>query len=250
LTAAVGSAGFDSDRWRETLRRPDWYLTLQPEYEALFQRARAAADPAVAASIAVPIYEFFQERLACGEIVLGATGPAWDGQRMPIDTAVIHHTKLRPGVTWQRLDAIQLIRVYARYYTHPGAHERHIRGQPIHSGHLRDGRQVFYAYHWLVREDGSSERLLLDGETGWQAGDWNVNCRSVAIALDANLEHTSPPDAMLAEAARILREHYPDVAAGRVLGHREVNPRTTCPGGAFLGGWKRRLLEHRLIRES
>jgi N-acetyl-anhydromuramyl-L-alanine amidase AmpD len=109
---------------------------------------------------------------------------------------------------------------------------------------------VFYAYHWLVREDGSSERLLLDGETGWQAGDWNVNCRSVAIALDANLEHTSPPDAMLAEAARILREHYPDVAAGRVLGHREVNPRTTCPGGAFLGGWKRRLLEHRLIRES
>jgi len=240
----VGSPWFDADRWLETLRQPDWYLTLQPEYESLFDRARAS-DPVTAAAIAVPIYEFFEEQLAAGTIALGETGEAWDGQRVPVDTAVVHHTKLLPGVTWQRLDAIQLIRVYARYYTHPGAHERHIRGRPIHSGHRRDGRQVFYAYHWLVRADGTSERLLLDGETGWQAGDWDVNCRSVAIALDANLEPADPPAAMVAETARLLRELYPQVPPERILGHREVNPRTTCPGGTYLDGWRAQLLARR-----
>ena len=232
---------FDRERWAELVRRPDWYLALQPEYEALFDRARAS-DPATGASIAEPIYDFFESGLAAGEIALGSTGPAWDAQRAAIDTAVIHHTRLRPGVTWQRLDAIQLARVYARYYMHPGAHERHIHGRPIHSGHRRDGRQVFYAYHWLVRADGSSERLLEDHHTGWQAGDWDVNCRSVAIALDANLETAGPTAAMLDGVARLLRGCYPGVAPGRVLGHRQVNPRTSCPGAGWPDGWGRRLL--------
>ncbi|HUZ83427.1 MAG TPA: peptidoglycan recognition family protein, partial [Gaiellales bacterium] len=167
--------------------------------------------------------------------------PAWDAQRTVVDTVVVHHTKLRPGVTWQRLDAIQLARVYARYYRFPGPHEHHIHGTPIHSGHHRDGRQVFYAYHWLVRADGAGERLLADAETGWQAGDWNVNCRSVAIALDGNLETADPPAEMLEGAAAIVRTHYPAVAVERVLGHLQVNPRTGCPGGRFLDGWRHTL---------
>lgn len=227
---------FDRDRWAELVRRPDWYLTLQPEYEALFDRARAS-DPTTGAAIAEPIYDFFEQVLAVGAIALGERGPAWDAQRAPIDTAVIHHTKLRPGVTWQRLDAIQLTRVYARYYLNPGAHERHIRGRPIHSGHHRDGRQVFYAYHWLVRADGACERLLTDAQTGWQAGDWDVNCRSVAIALDANLEAADPPQPMLRGVAGLLAERYPGVSPERVLGHRQVNRRTTCPGAGWQDGW-------------
>lgn len=77
------------------------------------------------------IYQFFENRLATKEIVLGNNGPNWDVERKPIDSIIIHHTKNQPGITWQRLSAMHLIRLYATYYSNPVKNEKHIKGQPI-----------------------------------------------------------------------------------------------------------------------
>jgi N-acetylmuramoyl-L-alanine amidase len=227
----------DRSRWAAEVKRPDWYLRLAGEYEALLAQARESPR-ALAQAIAHDVYSFFEDALENNMIALGTSGPEWDAERAPIDTAVIHHTNLEPGIDWRRIDAIHLTRIYARYYREPVPAEAAIRGKPIYSGHFRSERQLFVCYHWLIRQDGSRERLLEDDETGWHAGDWDVNCRSVGICFDGRFDGEQPAPEMTNAAARLLHDHYPHVSASRILGHREVNPTTTCPGDRFLDSWK------------
>jgi len=189
------------------------------------------------------IYWFFENHLEKGDIALGKAGPNWDKERKPIDTIIIHHTKNPSGITWQKLSAMQLIRVYATYYASPCYEkEKRIEGQAIFSNRFRNGQQVFYAYHWLARMDGSVERLLNDNEIGWQAGNWEVNCRSIAICLDNNFESASPSDLVISSVAKLVKEKYPQIKLENIVGHREVNAKTTCPGSEFLTGWKLKLI--------
>jgi len=235
----------DESRWLATVRHPDWYLHLRDEYEDLLALARRS-DRTTAKRIADEVYSFFERGLAERHIALGAAEPEWDADRRPLDTAVIHHTQLPPGITWQRLDAIHLTRVYARYYADPVGDEAWIQGLPITSGHLRGSREVFYAYHWLVRTDGTLERLLDDNETGWHAGDWGINCRSIGICIDDDLSEKLPTHMVIEAIANLLRDHYPGVTTQGIRGHREINPATTCPGSRFLPEWKATLLQRRL----
>jgi N-acetyl-anhydromuramyl-L-alanine amidase AmpD len=69
-----------------------------------------------------------------------------------------------------------------------------------------------------------------------------MNCRSVAICFDSNLEDRSPSEKALAAAKRILVSRYPQVSASEIYGHREINPNTTCPGEGFVKAWKRKLV--------
>jgi hypothetical protein len=236
----------DESRWLATVQRSDWYLHLRDEYEDLLALARRS-DRTTAKHIADEVYSFFERGLAERHIVVGATESDWDAERHPLDTAVIHHTQLPPGITWQRLDAIHLTRVYARYYADPVVEEAWIHGLPITSGHLRGGREVFYAYHWLVRTDGTLERLLDDRETGWHAGDWGINCRSIGICIDDDLSERPPAHVVIEAIANLLRDHYPGVTAQGICGHREINPTTTCPGNRFLPEWKTTLLQRRFL---
>jgi hypothetical protein len=89
---------------------------------------------------------------------------------------------------------------------------------------------------------------LEDGEIGWQAGNWNINCRSVAICFDGDYENGRPSDIELQAAARLIARHYPGIPKERLFGHREVNLKTTCPSNLFLSegekrGWKEDLLD-------
>src|SRR5216684_6425187 len=109
---------------------------------------------------------------------------------------VIHHTSNPPGLSPDRLSAIGLVRLYGPYFANPKSErDRWLQGQPIFSGHMRQNKQVFWPYQWIVRREGRAQRLLYDSEIGWHAGDWDVNCRSVAIALDNDYEETMPSDA-------------------------------------------------------
>ncbi|MFA5048099.1 MAG: peptidoglycan recognition family protein [Patescibacteria group bacterium] len=232
---------FNEEKWSEAIRHPDWYLRIFDDYQNLIKRAEQGSAES-ADGIKEETYKFFEDNLADNNVVLGKEGPNWDEERKPIDTIVIHHTKSQPGISWQKLSAMHLIRLYGDYYSSPyNEAEKHLRGQAIFSHHFRDNRQVFYAYHWLVRMDGTIERLLNDDEIGWQAGNWNVNCRSVAVCLDNNFENSSPSDLVLGAVAKLIQKYYPQVSLGNIQGHREINPKTTCPGNQFLGGWKLRL---------
>ena len=229
---------FDKEKWREAVRtQSDWYRVIYPEFEAILARYEGGtlADRKMARNL---VYGFFEELLDRKEVILGTEGKDWDSERKPVDTVVIHHTKGEGGITWQRLDAMHLLRLYAKSYLAPST-EKEIKGLPVYSSHFRAGeggeRMVFYAYHWLVRSDGSFERLLADDETGWQAGNWDINCRSVAICLDGDFEQTDPPAQMLEGARQIIREHYAHVAKERIIPHRKANTSTTCPGDWFSG---------------
>ncbi len=224
---------FDEAELADMLTRPNWYLGLYTKYEVLTKIPEAVEE----------FYAFVERKLAAGEIALGREGPDWDRERRPVDTVVVHHTHCPPGISRERLSAMHLIRLYAANYASPAPSDYHAQSDAIFSKHFHDGRPVFYAYHWIIRMDGTAERLLADDEIGWHAGDWGVNCRSVGIVLDNNFEDSMPPQTVLDGLARLIREKYPHVPPGRIFGHREVNPKTTCPGNGFLGEWKRTLLE-------
>ena len=200
---------------------------MLPELHQLMENVRG--EPKVVQNeFKTSLYDFFESQLSRGNIALGHGSGDFDLDRKEIDTVVIHHTSNPAGLSGSRLSAIELVRLYAPYFANPTAEEdRHLKGQPIYSGHVRNGIQVFWPYHWIVRKDGRPERLLRDDEIGWHAGDWNVNCRSVAIALDNDYEYGRPDEEELLAIARIIVDHYRNVSPQRVLGHREVNSKTT-----------------------
>lgn len=230
---------FNEAEWREAARQPDWYLRLEPHYKRLLESADESSA-ATRKEIKEEVRSFFENLLARDELNLSTSGPDWDEERQPVDTVVVHHTSEEPGMTKPRLNVIHLLNLYRPHYSHPPAKEEYIKGKGIYSNHFRDGEQVFWAYHWLIRNDGSSERLLYDREIGWQAGDWKVNCRSVAICFDDDLSHKRPTQRALETAGYIIKEYYP---GSEVLGHREINPRTDCPGELFIKEWGARLKE-------
>lgn len=234
-------------RWEKIIGDPIWYRHIVPDFQDIATLHRNDNDAYERAKESA--YDFFERHLLRGTVALGNRGKDWDAERKPIDTIVIHHTSNPPGLRLSRLSAIELIRLYAPQYAKPRYEaDRDIIGQPIYSGHVRDGAQVFWPYQWLVRSDGSAERLLYDEEIGWQAGNWDVNCRSVAICLDGDFENSTPSHMELATVAQLIREQYPSVKKENVLGHCEINLKTTCPSTKFLTygnrtGWKKVLLD-------
>jgi hypothetical protein len=191
------------------------------------------------------LYDFFESHLIRDDIALSRKSEDADAERQPIDTVVVHHTNSASGLRLERLSAIELIRLYAPYFA--AKKNEFPKSQPIYSGHVRGGHQVFWPYHWIVRNNGNAERLLLDSEIGWHAGNWGINCRSAAIVLDNDYEHDSPSMLELHGVAAVIRKYYRQVSLTRIIGHREVNPKTVCPSELFLDesgrkGWKSTLL--------
>jgi hypothetical protein len=182
------------------------------------------------------LYDFFEQALRQGIVELG-NGYDADVERKPIDRIVIHHTSNPPGLSPARLSAIELVRLYVPYFANPQAPEdMHLKGKPISSGHVRQGKQVFWPYHWIVRSNGHAERLLRDSEIGWHAGNWDINCRSVAIVFDNDYENSRPSSIELEAAAALIRGRYGHVPVSGILGHCETNQKTVCPSRKFLDG--------------
>jgi hypothetical protein len=230
--------------WEPLLSTPTWYLTVVPEIET-FNQAIENESAEVKSACKILLYDFFEVHLLRGDIALGLKNEGADAERQSIDTVVVHHTSSAPGLRPDRLSAIELIRLYAPFFA--AEKDQFPKGQPIYSGHLRDEKQVFWPYHWIVRRDGNAERLLVDSEIGWHAGNWGVNCRSIAIVLDNDYEYDSPSIVELHGVAAVIRKHYGQIPLARIVGHREVNPKTVCPSELFLDesgrkGWKSTLL--------
>jgi hypothetical protein len=151
------------------------------------------------------------------------------------DTLVIHHTAMAPGMTWQQLSELQLKNVYMPRYT-CDCDDPVVRGQPPHSGHYRliKGRlqEVFYAYHFIIRQNGSMEALLGVHEVGWHAGNWDVNLRSVAICFDGDFSTARPPESALIACAGLMNGLAKSHPIQYLMGHYEAmaEGKTACPG--------------------
>ena len=235
---------FNTIEWKEKIKNPKWYLEI-PVILKKVQQLKSE-DSEMYKNLKNEIYNFFEEKLRDGSVTLGEKGKNFDFERKPIDTIVVHHTHNQPGITFERLSAMTLLRLYVMEFYNPTYEgDKGIKGKPIYSGHFRDGKQVFYPYHWIIRKSGKAERLLGDNEIGWHAGDWDINCRSISIVLDNNYEESEPPQNEMDSIAEIIRNTYPQVKKDRIFGHREINSNTTCPSNLFLGenGWKEKITE-------
>ncbi len=232
---------FRRAEWESRLTSPDWYNHVEDELRRLF--FPVVHRDAQLKAFRHKVYELVAELLESQRLPLAERGPDLDRERRPVDTIVIHHTEEEPGIRLSKLSAIGLVRQYAFQYLAGDVLGRHVSGEPIWSGHFRQGEMVFFAYHWLIRPDGTVERLLEDTAIGWHAGNWGVNTRSVGIALSGDYETNTPPYAQIEATGRIIREYYPGVAKGNISGHREVTGGVTCPGTSFLHSWKQTLLD-------
>ena len=232
---------FQRAYWEERLLYPDWYVRLEDELQSLF-------FPVIHHDLQLKafrnkVYELVAEMVEEKRLPLASNGPNLDAQRRPLETIVIHHTEEAPGISLGKLSAIGLIRQYAYQYLADNVLGYQVRGQPIWSGHFREGAMVFFAYHWLVRPDGTRERLLEDSYIGWHAGNWEINTKGIGIALSGNYEDATPPLAQIEAVANLINEHYPYLSHEHMIGHREAREDVTCPGAYFLNGWKETLLQ-------
>jgi N-acetyl-anhydromuramyl-L-alanine amidase AmpD len=141
------------------------------------------------------------------------------------------------------MNAVQLLNIYAPYYANPTIQEESkLKGKSIWSGHLLNKKPSFICYHWLMRMDGSFERLLKDEQIGWHAGNWDINKKSVAICLDNDYEERDPGDEVLQKLADFIKKTYPNIKPENIIGHKEARKDTICPGANFLDGWKAKLI--------
>lgn len=231
---------FQRAYWEGHFRKPDWYVQLENELSR-FIFSVVHDDPQLKVW-RHQVYTLLGELLDRNEVPLALAGPDLDQQRQPFDTIVIHHTEEDPLLPLSTLSAIGLLRQYGLQYLENDVLDRPVKGEPVWSGHFREGQMVFFAYHWLIRLDGTCERLLDDRAIGWHAGNWDINTRSIGIALSGNYEHATPPQAQLAAVASVIRTHYPAILPTNILGHCELRADLTCPGDRFLDHWKEALL--------
>lgn len=231
----------DEAAWREAFTHPDWYLRIKDDFARL---EAARQDLTVHEQLKDEAYGAVEAALREQRIILANHGGDLDSERQPIDRIVIHHTKNKPGMTLERLNAMQLIRIYGSYYAHPtDPREQDFASQPVWSGHFYKEKQVFWGYHWIIREDGRTEQILDDRYIGWHAGNWDINKRSIAICIDDDLSEKLPTELALSAIASVIQEHYPQITPDEVIGHSEAYPGTICPGRLFIPQWKRALLE-------
>lgn len=232
---------FDREYWESRLKHSDWYIRLEKDLkEKIFPIVHK--NPEVKA-FRHKVYELVEELLEKGQIPLAKKGPNLDANRKPIDTIVIHHTGEEPGIRISKLSAIGLVRQYGSAYLKNDVLGYKLKGQPIWSGHFLHKKMIFFAYHWLIRPNGNAERLLRDDYIGWHSGNWEVNTKSIAIALSGDYEEDTPPISQIEGIAKVIKENYSQVSKNRILGHREVKERRTCPGAYFIKEWKNILLD-------
>ena len=215
-------------------------MQLYGEFRKLEERANRS-DPKTHEEIKEEVYSLIEDALLSDALVLGSKGVDWDAEREEITTIVLHHTKNPSGMTLERLNAMHLIRLYAARYAST-EEEPDCRGQPIWSNHLRQDRQVFWGYHWLIRRDGKLERLLPDESIAWHAGDWQVNKRSIGISIDDDLSHSQPSETVIRACANLIKDYYPQIAEKDILGHCQIKKNRIAPGELFMRNWREQLL--------
>lgn len=233
----------DKSFWLDSLNKTDWYLILTEDFKRIEDLAVHEPNLEKRKQIKREAYELVEESIKAERIPLAKTGPNLDDQRKKIDTIVIHHTKNQPGMSLNRLNAIQLLRIYGRYFANPtDKREKSLKGNAIWSGHFYNGKQVFWGYHWLIREDGQSNHILNDSYIGWHAGNWDINTRSIGICIDDDLSSKIPSDIVLTAISSVIKKYYANINPKKVIGHCDVNYKTICPGNLFHKSWQEKLL--------
>jgi len=216
-----------------------WYLKLEKELKEFFYDYDGKKENKTKEWLARRdgFVQMVADFLENNKIAFGKSGINWDKERLPIDTIVIHHSSRSQNTPISIINALGLIRLYAKEYSKKKEKQF---GKPIWSNHFYKGKLTFIAYHYLIKADGLYEQILKDEYIGWHCGNWGYNRRSIAICFLDDLEEKMPTKKAIQAAKEIMKKH-PNC---KILGHREINDKTTCSSNLFLGknGWKRLLI--------
>lgn len=193
------------------------------------------------------------DRLRQGMVALGTRTEGWndddrwggkfnpsDDKKAP-DTVVVHHTATRGFESFDYIDALGLLRLYTPMYRG----DVFGKDQPVSSGHYRGKRQVFVGYHDFIYPNGARLKALKPDHTGFHAGSYQMNCRSLGVSFVGNFKDRPPTEQALRTGRQVIAEYQPQ----RIIGHREVVVKdgvtvsTVCPGDTFFGerGWRHAL---------
>ena len=149
------------------ISKPDWYLLVLPYLKWLLSDNLENKN-----NLKQEIYNYFTEKYKNNQIYISNEWPDFDTERKIISKVIIHHTHNMPWMSLDLLSAIEIIQLYGPYFMNPYIEwDNSIKWKWIYSWHFRDWKQVFWPYHWIIREDWSYERLLYDNEIWWHAWD-------------------------------------------------------------------------------
>lgn len=173
----------------------------------------------------------------------------WDADRQLFKTIVIHHSATSNKTTADEIEKIQKERLYAPRYRSESK-SPFVKGLPVHSAHVVNGKERFIGYHHLVYNNGkvttelSPLKKIGDSwwidHVGWHAGNWSVNCSSIGICLVGDFSENEPPDAQLKATARLIAHYRTIEPKVRITGHGD-HTKTECPGKTW-PQWKNKIM--------
>jgi len=106
--------------------------------------------------------------------------------------------------------------------------------------------------HLLIRRDGELVQYVPLDKRAWHAGvscfEGRERCNDYSIGIELegadDTPYTQPQYACLAQVTQALMKRYPQLSAGRIVGHADIAPgRKTDPGSAFDWRYFRRMLK-------
>lgn len=165
----------------------------------------------------------------------------WDAERKPFDLIVIHHSATAPNIAAESISASIKERLYVPRYRSEDR-DPYVKGLPVHSGHVINGKETFIPYHHLVYPDGKIttelRALVSQGNAwhidhvGWHAGNWEVNCRSIAICLTGDFTKEEPAEKQVEATLKLIGYYktYNPKLDVKPHGHFK---NTACPGKAW-----------------
>lgn len=168
-------------------------------------------------------------------------GINWDAEAKPFDLIVVHHSATTSTVTAEQLSISTKERLYVPRYRSEDR-DPYVKGLPVHSGHVVNGKETFIPYHHLIYPGGkiTTELAALHGgkgawhilHVGWHAGNWNVNCRSVALCLIGDFTKEEPSTKQIASTVKLVTYYRTYNPKAAVKPHSHFRP-TECPGKAW-----------------
>lgn len=90
--------------------------------------------------------------------------------------------------------------------------------------------------HYVVSKGGSVTQMVKESDTGWHAGNWTYNQKSIGIEHEGYVTDPSFPDSMYISAAALVRDicnrHGIPKDRSHIIGHIEVPGATHTDPGA------------------
>ena len=106
----------DPYKYIEIFQKADWNIVLDEMFREFFYSYGGQKMPKEWMKKREEIVRMVEELLKAKLIFLGESGKDWDSERKEIDHAIIHHTSTKYNTRLTYIDALCLIRLYAKSY--------------------------------------------------------------------------------------------------------------------------------------